>query len=70
MSSTDVATFVARVRAERIAAGRPEHIEDPALYRLLDGILAARGTAPAETGTVQALHRSTTTPAGTGGRSD
>jgi hypothetical protein len=67
--SEDVAAFVARVRAERVAAGKPPHITAPAVYRILDGLLA-RGTAPGEPEAVQALARSSTTTTETGGRDE
>ena len=37
--------FVDRVRRERLAAGQPEFITDPAVYNILDGIMAERETA-------------------------
>jgi hypothetical protein len=40
-----IAAFVDDVRARRIEAGRPDHIEADAVYRLLDGLLA-RGGGP------------------------
>lgn len=43
----NLAAFVEQVRARRAAAGQPDHIDDEALYRLLDGIVAERGTTPA-----------------------
>lgn len=39
--SAAVAEFVARIRAQRVAAGRPGHIDSPDLYRLLDGVVVA-----------------------------
>jgi hypothetical protein len=64
-----IAAFVERIRAERRAAGRPDHIDDPAVYRILDGLLA-RGTTPAATEAVPSSTPSShTTDARTGGRS-
>ena len=36
--------FVDGVRARRVAAGKPPHIDDPVVYNILDGIMAGRAT--------------------------
>lgn len=47
MSAADpTAAFVQRVRARRAAAGKPDRVEDDALYRILDGLLAAKPRDP------------------------
>ncbi len=38
----DTTAFVERVRGQRAAAGRPAEFDDEAVYRILDGLLAAR----------------------------
>lgn len=42
MSLETVSGFVARQRAERIAANKPRCIADAQVYHLLDGLLARR----------------------------
>jgi hypothetical protein len=43
--TTAVDQFVARIRAEREAKGLPVKCQDPAVYRVLDGIMANRTPA-------------------------
>ncbi len=40
MDDSIIAGFVADVRRRRTEAGKPTHIDDAAVYRLLDGLLA------------------------------
>ncbi len=40
MDDTIIAAFVADVRSRRTEAGKPDHIDDAAVYRLFDALLA------------------------------
>jgi hypothetical protein len=40
LSEEEIARRVERIRAERVAAGKPPNIESPVVYRLLDAVLA------------------------------
>ncbi len=46
MSAVD--EFVQRIRAERDADGKPTKLRDDSLYRVLDGLIAARRTLQKE----------------------
>lgn len=48
LDDTEISAFIERVRAERRAEGRPEHLTGPSIYGLVDGLLAAQADEPVE----------------------
>lgn len=52
---TALEEFLDSQRARRAAAGKPDHIDDASLYRVLDGLLASRRQAVSDVGHADAL---------------